>query len=166
MTNGRSYEVQVASANRVGTGAWTSAEGTPEAPEVGEAPPEPEGEEQFDVGALSLWWDGTDPNGRNWSNDKQLDSCAGTHSFTVIWAGPGSDRNAEEWAAHIATSGQANAPTYSFRRSPDTSDDYYEMNGRVRLDGQGALSIRVRGRYGSSWGEWSPPAGLYCFENR
>ena len=166
LTNGRNYEVQVASANRIGTGAWTSAEGTPEAPEVGQAPPEPEGEEQFDVGRLAVWWDGTDPNGRNWGNERQMDSCAGTYSFTVIWAGPGEDRNAEEWAAHIATSGQANAPTYSFRRSPDTQEDDYEMNGRVRLDGEGYLSIRVRGRYGSSWGEWSPPAGLYCFENR
>ena len=166
LTNGRNYEVQVASANRIGTGAWTSAEGTPEAPEVGQAPPEPAGEDQFDVGRLAVWWDGTDPNGRNWGNERQMDSCAGTYSFTVIWAGPGEDRNAEEWAAHIATSGQANAPTYSFRRSPDTQEDDYEMNGRVRMDGEGYLSIRVRGRYGSTWGEWSPPAGLYCFENR
>ena len=59
----------------------------------------------------------------------------------------------------------ANGVTYSFRRSLDTQGDYYEMNGRVRLDGQSALSIRVRGRYGSTWGEWSPPSGLYCFEN-
>ena len=60
---------------------------------------------------------------------------------------------------------EASGVTYSFRRSPDTQGDYYEMNGRVRLDGQGSLSIRVRGRYGSTWGKWSPPSGLYCFEN-
>ena len=165
LRNGTTYEVQVASVNSVGAGAWTETRGVPEAPQVGEPPPQPRGDDAFDVGSLGVWWDGTDPNGRNWGNDRQMDSCAGTYSFTVIWDGPEDDRNAEEWAAHITLSGNANGVTYSFRRSPDTQGDYYEMNGIVRLDGQSALSIRVRGRYGSTWGEWSPPSGLYCFEN-
>ena len=165
LRNGTTYEVQVASVNSVGAGAWTETRGVPEAPQVGEPPPQPRGDEAFDVGQLGVWWDGTDPNGRNWGNDRQMDSCAGTYSFTVIWEGPEDDRNAEEWAAHITLSGNANGVTYSFRRSPDTQGDYYEMNGIVRLDGQSALSIRVRGRYGSTWGEWSAPSGLYCFEN-
>ena len=50
------------------------------------------------------------------------------------------------------------AVNYSFRRSPDTQGDYYEMNGTVRLDGEGAVSIRVRGRYGSTWGEQTATA--------
>ena len=32
------------------------------------------------------------------------------------------------------------------------------MNGTVRLDGEGAVSIRVRGRYGSTWGEQTATA--------
>ena len=166
LRNGRAYEVQVASVNSVGAGAWTETRGVPEAPQVGAPPPQPQGNEGFDVGSLGVWWVGTDPNGNFWGNDRQMDSCAGTHPFTVIWAGPEEDRNAEEWAAHIAPSGHASTVNYSFRRSPDTGGDYYEMNGTVRLDGAGAVSIRVRGRYGSTWGEWSPLAGLYCFENR
>ena len=133
---------------------------------MSEPPPQPRGNEAFDVGTLGVFWEGRDPDGNFWGNDRQMDSCAGTYSFTVIWDGPEDDRNAEEWAAHITLSGQASGVTYSFRRSPDTQGDYYEMNGRVRLDGQGSLSIRVRGRYGATWGEWSPTSGLYCFENQ
>ena len=166
LRNGRTYEVRVASVNRVGTGSYTGMTGTPEAPELGEPPPEPEGDEKFDVGALGVWWEGTDPNGDNWGNLREMDSCASTYRFTVIWEGPGSDRNAQEWAAHIALSGEASGVSYSFRRSPDTAGDYYEMNGTARLDGPGYLSIRVRGRYGTSWGAWSPAAGLYCMENQ
>ena len=166
LRNGSAYEVQVASVNSVGAGAWTETRGVPEAPQLGEPPPQPVGNEAFDVGQLGVWWEGTDPGGNFWGNDRQMDSCAGTYAFTVIWSGPADDRNAEEWAAHIAPSGHASMVNYSFRRSPDTQGDYYEMNGTMRLDGAGAASIRVRGRYGSTWGEWSPPAGLYCFENR
>ena len=166
LRNGSAYEVQVASVNSVGAGAWTEARGVPEAPQVGAPPPQPQGAEAFDVGTLGVWWVGTDPNGKFWGNDRRMDSCAGTYAFTVVWSGPEDDLNAEEWAAHIAPSGHASTVNYSFRRSPDTHGDYYEMNGTVRLDGAGAVSIRVRGRYSSTWGEWSPLAGLYCFENR
>ena len=165
LRNGTTYEVQVASVNSVGVGAWTGVRGAPQAPRVDEPPPEPAGEEPFNVGTLNVWWTGVDPEGNQWGNLREMDSCAGTFSFTVIWSGPGRDRNAAEWAAHIALSGEASGVTYSFRRS-DTQGDYYEMNGRVRLDGRGWLSIRVRGRYGATWGEWSPKSGLYCFENQ
>ena len=58
------------------------------------------------------------------------------------------------------------AVNYSFRRSPDTQGDYYEMNGTVRLDGEGAVSIRVRGRYGSTWGEQTATAQAPCEQGR
>ena len=120
LRNGISYEVQVASVNSVGAGAWTGIRGAPQAPQVGEPPPEPEGDEAFDVGQLGVWWDGADPDGNNWGNDRQMDSCAGTYSFTVIWDGPRRDRNAEKWAAHITLSGKrARSPTASGgRRTP------------------------------------------------
>ena len=145
LRNAISYEVQVASVNNVGAGAWTETRGVPEAPQVGEPPPQPQGDDAFDVGGLGVWWEGTDPNGNLWGNERTMDSCAGTHAFTVIWSGPEDDRNAEEWAAHIALSWEAVEVTYTFRRSPDISD-YYEMNGMVRLDGQGGEAGRGRRR--------------------
>ena len=120
LRNGTTYEVQVASVNKVGAGAWTGVRGAPQAPRVSEPPPQPRGNEAFDVGTLGVFWEGRDPDGNFWGNDRQMDSCAGTYSFTVIWDGPEDDRNAEEWAAHITPSGQASGVTYSFRRSPDT----------------------------------------------
>ena len=103
LRNGSAYEVQVASVNSVGAGAWAETRGVPEAPQVGAPPPQPQGAEAFDVGSLGVWWVGTDPNGNFWGNDRQMDSCAGTHPFTVIWSGPEDDRNAEELGDSVRT---------------------------------------------------------------
>ena len=45
LRNGSAYEVQVASVNSVGAGAWTETRGVPEAPQLGEPPPQPVGNE-------------------------------------------------------------------------------------------------------------------------
>ena len=50
LRNGTTYEVQVASVNSVGAGAWTGVRGAPQAPRVSEPPPQPRGNEAFDVG--------------------------------------------------------------------------------------------------------------------
>ena len=65
------------------------------------------------------WYD-RDSDGEVWGNVREMDSCAETYDFTVIWTGPGSNLNAEEWAAHIVPSRGATSVNYSFRRSPDT----------------------------------------------
>ena len=51
LANRTHYEVQVAAVNRVGAGAWASARATPQGPTA--PPPDPEGDETFDVGTLS-----------------------------------------------------------------------------------------------------------------
>ena len=157
LTNRRAYEVQVAAVNRIGTGAWASGKGTPQAPKA--PPPEPAGDEAFDVGRLAAHW--TDLNADE--NLLRVESCTGSESFRVIWAGPGDDRRADQWAAHINTGGGAGAVSYSFRES-GSSSGYFEMRGTVDLEGPSSLSIRIRGRFGANWGKWSPPVGLYCFE--
>ena len=157
LTNRRAYQVQVAAVNRIGTGAWASGPGTPQAPPP---PPEPEGDETFNVGRLGAYWADPDANG----NTLQKESCTGSEGFRVIWAGPDDhDRRDIEWDAHIVTRGGAGRVSHTFRETSG-SPGYFEMNGTVRMEGDSSLSIRVRGRYGATWGTWSPPVGLYCFE--
>ena len=83
LRNGRAYEVRVASVNSVGAGAWAEARGVPQAPQAGAPPQQPQGDDALDVGSLGVWWVSADPNGKFWGNDRRMDSCAGTHPFTV-----------------------------------------------------------------------------------
>ena len=161
LRNGLTYEVQVASVNRVGAGAWTSSRGTPQG-ELSK-PPGPVGLKAFNVGSLNVWWLGTDPNGKHWGNLREMESCAGTYPFTVIWAGPEDDRSMEEWAAHFSALRGLVSVTHSFKRSPGNKE-YYQMDGRVTMDGRTSMSIAVRGRNGDKWGKWSPISSLICLE--
>ena len=117
--------------------------------------------DSLNVGGLGAYWkDDRADDG----NLLKLDSCSGVKDFRVIWDGPEGNRNADEWAAEITDSGNARTRTHSFRETPG-SPGYFELNGRVNFTGPGKLSVRVRGRFGTTWGTWSPRVGLYCFEN-
>ena len=168
LTNRQHYEVQVAAVNRVGTGQWASVKATPQAPDS--PPPVPTGDAALTLGILGLFWDNSTTGNTLWA-----DTCTGSRSFRIIWDGPkGHDRAADEWAAHINTSGGAGAVTYSFRETPipvqEGDEDsepqhsgYYEMYGTVNFEGNGSLSVNVRGRFGETWGTWSPTGSLYCY---
>ena len=169
LTNRQHYEVQVAAVNRVGTGQWASVKATPQAPDS--PPPAPTGDATLTLGILGLFWDNSATGNTLWA-----DTCTGSRSFHIIWDGPkGHDRAADEWAAHINTSGGAGAVTHDFREIPirdqegdEDSDSqqhsgYYEMYGTVNFEGNGSLSVNVRGRFGETWGTWSPTGSLYCY---
>ena len=170
LTNRQHYEVQVAAVNRVGTGQWASVKATPQAPYA--APPAPTGDPDLTLGILGLFWDNSARGNTLWA-----DTCTGSRSFRIIWDGPkGHDRAADEWAAHINTSGDAGRVTYDFRETPipvqegdENSDSqqhsgYYEMYGTVNFQGNGSLSVNVRGQFGeTTWGTWSPTGSLYCY---
>ena len=170
LTNRQYYEVQVAAVNRVGTGQWASVKATPQAPYA--APPAPTGDPDLTLGTLGLFWDNSTTGNTLWA-----DTCTGSRSFRIIWDGPkGHDRAADEWAAHINTNLGAGAVTYDFRETPiryqegdEDSDSqpqhsgYYEMYGTVNFEGNGSLSVNVRGRFGETWGTWSPTGSLYCY---
>ena len=172
LTNRQHYEVQVAAVNRVGTGQWASVKATPQAPDS--PPPAPTGDAALTLGTLGLFWDNSTTGNTLWA-----DTCTGSRSFRIIWDGPeGRARAADEWAAHINTSGGAGAVTYSFRETPipiqEGDEDsepqhpgYYEMYGTVNLEGNGSLSVNVRGRFGeTTWGTWSPTGSLYCYTTK
>ena len=168
LTNRQHYEVQVAAVNRLGTGQWASVKATPQAPYA--APPAPTGDAALTLGILGLFWDNSTTGNTLWA-----DTCTGSRSFSIIWDGPkGRARGADEWAAHINTSGGAGAVTHGFREIPipvqEGDEDsepqhsgYYEMYGTVNFEGNGSLSVNVRGRFGETWGTWSPTGSLYCY---
>ena len=173
LTNRQHYEVQVAAVNRVGTGQWASVKATPQAPYA--APPAPTGDSDLTLGILGLFWDNPITENSITGNTLWADTCTGSRSFRIIWDGPkGHDRAADEWAAHINTSGGAGRVTYGFRETPipvqegDSDSEpqhsgYYEMYGTVNFEGNGSLSVNVRGRFGeTTWGTWSPTGSLYC----
>ena len=169
LTNRQHYEVQVAAVNRVGTGQWASVKATPQAPYA--APPAPTGDPDLTLGTLGLFWEKSITGNTLWA-----DTCTGSRSFRIIWDGPkGHARGADEWAAHINTNLGAGAVTHDFRETPiryqegdEDSDSeqhsgYYEMYGTVNFEGNGSLSVNVRGQFGETWGTWSPTGSLYCY---
>ena len=169
LTNRQHYEVQVAAVNRLGTGQWASVKATPQAPHA--APPAPTGDPDLTLGTLGLFWGKSITGNTLWA-----DTCTGSRSFRIIWDGPkGHARGADEWAAHINTNRGAGVVTHAFRETPiryqegdEDSDSepqhsgYYEMYGTVNFQGNGSLSVNVRGRFGEIWGTWSPTGSLYC----
>ena len=157
LTNRQHYQVQVAAVNRVGTGQWASVKATPQAPD---SPlPAPTGDAALTLGILGLFWENSTTGNTLWA-----DTCTGPRSFSIIWDGPkGHARGADEWAAHINTSGGAGVVTHGFRETLNHSG-YYEMYGTVNFEGNGSLSVNVRGRFGeTTWGTWSPTGSLYCY---
>ena len=168
LTNRQHYEVQVAAVNRVGTGQWASVKATPQAPDS--PPPAPTGDAALTLGILGLFWDNSITGNTLWA-----DTCTGSRSFRIIWDGPkGHARGADEWAAHINTNLGAGVVTHGFREIPiryqEGDEDsepqhsgYYEMYGTVNFEGNGSLSVNVRGRFGETWGTWSPTGSLYCY---
>ena len=154
LTNRRAYEVQVAAVSRMGTGAWASVKGTPQAPYA--PPPGLKDDEAFDGGRLRIYWLAPDADQ---TNVLHRESCTGSEGFRVFWTGPDDDTRADKWAVHINTRRGAGEVSYNFADSSGTS-----MNGTVNFEGDSALSLSVRGRFGSTWGTWSPPVSLYCHE--
>ena len=119
--------------------------------------------ESLNVGRLGTYWNDNHDNG---GNLLRMDSCRITRGFLVIWSGPeGGERSADEWAARITPGNGSRILNRSFRESPG-SPGYFEMIGRVRLAGPESIRLQVRGRFGQTWGAWSPAARLYCVENQ
>ena len=163
LTNRRHYEVQVAAVNRISTGNYASATGTPQGPPEPPPPPpplapnepSPEPLPEISVGALGAYW--TDRFGSNTPNPDTdgnllISTCVGNESFRVLWAGPPdedvfSNPVAAEWDAHVTTGEGAGQFSYSFRNEYGNSN-FVGMYGTVSINGVSILTVRVRGRFG------------------
>ena len=161
LTNGNHYEVQVAAVNHVGTGQWASVKATPQAPHAN--PPDSIGDPGLSLlsssdARLGLYWEISRTGNTLWG-----DSCTGLRSFRITWDGPNvRDKRADEWAAHINTKRGAGVVDSSFRETPGDSGNY-EMHGTMSFQGEGSVAINVRGRFGQTWGTWSPTGTLHCY---
>ena len=114
--------------------------------------------DSLNVGALGAYWNDTAAIG---GNLLEVDSCTGVKNFYVIWAGPEDNLRADQWAAEITARGGSRAVSQNFTRAPSLP----KLSGRMLLAGPDSISIRVRGRFGTTWGTWSPTATLHCFES-
>ena len=122
---------------------------------------QPEGNEPS---VIRTYWIGS-----GGSNDKS--GCAGTEEFRAYW-NPPLDRIrdgvrtykvADAWEADITLRGGASNLGYTIQDTGG-NPEHPELTGSVRIDGNGWLSMRVRGRFGADgWGGWSPTSSLYCW---
>ena len=121
---------------------------------------EPEGNEPS---VIRTYWIGS-----GGSNDKS--GCAGREEFRAYWNPPlesnrGNNRTykvADAWEADITLRGGASDLGYTIQHAGG-NPEHPELTGSVRIDGNGWLSMRVRGRFGADgWGGWSPTSSLYC----
>ena len=119
------------------------------------------GDPAFNLGTLGAFWTHTDDADGN----LLVGACNGSGSYTIIWSAREDRRGADEWLAHIISHGDFSSDRHSFRETPGSLPGHYEMNGTVRLQGEGSLTIRVRGRFGDVWGTWSPPVGMFCLNS-
>ena len=105
--------------------------------------------------------------GSGGSNGKS--GCAGTEEFRAYWNPPqknqGNNRTykvADAWEADVTLSGGASGLAYTIQNTGG-DPERPELTGSVRIDGNGYVSMRVRGRFGADgWGGWSPTSSLYC----
>ena len=149
--------------------AHDTGRGTQSDHQVDGSRPTPEGEEEPEENrpsAIRTYWTTSETKASN----EQVD-CAGTESFRAYWHPPlerkdGGVRRykvADEWEADLRLQRGASDVSYTIQDTGGNPENP-ELTGSVRLkNGNGSLSIRVRGRFGADgWGAWSPRASLNC----
>ena len=120
------------------------------------------------VGPLAAYWmagGGTGAPGHpDATNGNTLrGECSGDRHFMIYWHGPEESRRADLWETYITTWMGVEGYGYNFREMPSGSGRF-RMYGKVTFDGAGSVTLRVRARFGSDWGTWSPASGLFCLE--
>ena len=89
--------------------------------------------------------------------------CSGDRHFMIYWHGPEESRRADLWETYITRWMGVESYGYNFREKPSGSG-LFRMYGKVTFDGAGSVTLRVRARFGSDWGTWSPASSLFCVE--
>ena len=148
LESGASYEVQVRATNRRGDSGWSaSTTGYPAT--------------VYDIDGIYIYW--TDRQGSEELHDDIADlgsntlenACDTGESFRAFWLQPLESRDADEWEADVQTIEGTGTARYTLRSAP-------ELTGAVSLDGFTVIAIRIRGRFGEDWSNWSRAVNLIC----
>ena len=156
LESGTSYQVQLRATNSKGDSdwsPWTSAgTGT-----------------DNDVDAIYAYWtkapgseelhediaviDGVD------QSSMLVNDCNTTESFRMYWAPA---RAADEWEAEKFTDGGASNVSINDVHYTNGDRLLPEFTGTARLNGLSRVLVRVRGRFGEDWANWSRVAEVMC----
>jgi hypothetical protein len=148
LESGAPYEVRVRATNRRGDSGWSaSTTGYPAT--------------VYDIDGIYIYW--TDRQGSEKLHDDAADlgsntlenACDTGESFRAYWFQPLESRDADEWEADVQTIEGTGTAQYRLRTAP-------ELTGAVSLDGFTIIGIRIRGRFGEDWSNWSRAVNLIC----
>ena len=148
LESGAPYEVRVRATNRRGDSGWSaSTTGYPAT--------------VYDIDGIYIYW--TDQQGSEKLHDDVADlgsntlenACDTGESFRAYWFQPLESRDADEWEADVQTIDGTGTAQYTLRTAP-------ELTGAVALDGFTIIGIRIRGRFGENWSNWSRAVNLIC----
>ena len=169
LESGTPYEVQVRATNSRGDSGWSpSTTGYPAT--------------VYDIDGIYIYW--TDRQGSEELHDDVLildgeytfilgdgeapliiqgldqgntlgNACDTGESFRAYWLQPLESRDADEWEADVQTIDGTGTAQYRLRTPP-------ELTGVVSLDGFTVIGIRIRGRFGEDWSNWSRAVNLIC----
>ena len=115
----------------------------------------------YDIDGIYIYW--TDRQGSEKLHDDVADlgsntlenACDTGESFRAFWLQPLESRDADEWEADVHTIDGTGTAQYTLRTAP-------ELTGAVALDGFTVIAIRIRGRFGEDWSNWSRAVNLIC----
>ena len=148
------YTFEVRAMRGTSSGPASSVEGTPE------GPPDPALRTSH---LYAHWTDGIDSVAQPpFGNENRLEpaSCIGTYTFRVIWNLPSDQTAADDWQGRITTRLGVSDVQFAIN---EPRPDIPEMTGTVTIDNDNSvLSLQVRGRFGGTWGTWSPSVLLRC----
>ena len=156
LESGTSYQVQLRATNSKGDSDWspTTSAGT--------------GTDN-DVDAIYAYWtktlgseelhediaviDGVD------QSSMLVNDCNTTESFRMYWAPA---RVADEWEYEAFTDGGASNVSINDVHYTNRDPLLPELTGTARLNGLSRVLVRVRGRFGDDWANWSRVAEVMC----
>ena len=161
LESGTSYEVQLRATNSKGDSDWSPSTSAVTGTDN-------------DVDVIYIYWTKTlgseelhediavIDGGGQYDLDQSsmlVNDCNTTESFRMYWAPA---RAADEWEAEAFTDGGASNVSINDVHYTNGDRLLPEFTGTARLNGVSRVLVRVRGRFGEDWANWSRVAEVMC----